>query len=103
MTETLDGIRVRQDRFLESGKGEGKDNETIWFVHIHSSLLLYLFSDLRNVPLRILTVDASGKAVVNSEALLTEREKFFKIDTSKPYKLNAGTTGVCKQHLQAHR
>ncbi|KXN83489.1 Aminopeptidase 2, mitochondrial [Leucoagaricus sp. SymC.cos] len=77
VTETSDGIHVRQDRFLETGKGQGTDNETIW-----------------NVPLRILTVDASGKAVIDSEALLSEREQFLKLDTSKPYKLNAGTTGV---------
>ncbi|KAL9714866.1 Aminopeptidase 2 mitochondrial [Leucoagaricus gongylophorus] len=77
VTEMPEGIRVRQDRFLETGKGQGADNETIW-----------------NVPLRLLTVDSSGKAVTDSEVLLTEREQFFKIDTSKPYKVNAGTTGV---------
>jgi hypothetical protein len=33
VTETPDGIRVRQDRFLETGKGEGADNETLWSVH----------------------------------------------------------------------
>lgn len=77
VTETADGIRVRQDRFLETGKGQGADNETIW-----------------NVPLRLLTVGASGKAVIDTEVLLTEREQIFKVDTSKPYKVNAGTTGV---------
>ena len=30
VTETKDGIRVRQDRFLETGPAEAKDNETIW-------------------------------------------------------------------------
>lgn len=30
VTETNDGIRVRQDRFLESGPALPKDNETIW-------------------------------------------------------------------------
>jgi aminopeptidase 2 len=83
---------------LETGKGEGVDNETIWFVY------RYLFGLVcsaetqvgRNVPLRLLSVDASGKAVLDKEALLTEREQFFKIDTSKPYKLNAGTSGVCE-------
>lgn len=30
VTETKDGIHVRQDRFLESGPALPKDNETIW-------------------------------------------------------------------------
>ena len=33
VTEVKDGIRVRQDRFLESGPAEEKDNQTIWYVH----------------------------------------------------------------------
>lgn len=60
----------------------------------------YSRGEYRNVPLRILTADANGKAIVNSEALLTEREQFFKIDTSKPFKLNAGTTGVCESRIR---
>lgn len=32
VTETKDGIKVRQDRFLETGPAESKDNETIWFA-----------------------------------------------------------------------
>jgi len=31
--EMPEGIRVRQDRFLETGKGEGAENETIWLVY----------------------------------------------------------------------
>ncbi|KAF7777794.1 hypothetical protein Agabi119p4_3866 [Agaricus bisporus var. burnettii] len=77
VTETPEGIRVRQDRFLETGKGEGADNETIW-----------------NVPLRILSIDSNGKPVLDNSALLTEREQTFKIDSSKPFKLNTGTSGV---------
>jgi hypothetical protein len=30
VTETRDGIKVRQDRFLETGPAEAKENETIW-------------------------------------------------------------------------
>lgn len=37
-----------------------------------------------------------GKYSVDKTALLQEREQFFPIDTSKHYKLNAGTVGVCK-------
>jgi aminopeptidase 2 len=33
VTETATGIKVRQDRFLETGIAEAKDNETLWFVH----------------------------------------------------------------------
>lgn len=39
VTETEGGIRVRQDRFLESGPPEPKDNETIWYV-----LIPYLYT-----------------------------------------------------------
>jgi aminopeptidase 2 len=79
VTEIPEGIKVRQDRFLETGLAEGKDNETIW-----------------NIPLSILTVDASGKPAVDKAAVLDTREKTFTLDTSKPYKLNAGTNGVCE-------
>ncbi|ESK92997.1 leucyl aminopeptidase [Moniliophthora roreri MCA 2997] len=77
VTETESGIKVRQDRFLETGIAEEKDNQTIW-----------------NVPLSILTVDATGKGVVNNLAVLDTREETYTLDTSKPFKLNAGTNGV---------
>ncbi|KIK59699.1 hypothetical protein GYMLUDRAFT_74140 [Collybiopsis luxurians FD-317 M1] len=77
VTETTNGIKVRQDRFLETGLAEGKDNETIW-----------------SIPLAILTVDANGKPVIDRTAVLDTREKTFELDTTKPYKLNAGTNGV---------
>ncbi|KAJ3908537.1 leucyl aminopeptidase [Lentinula edodes] len=77
VTETSGGIKVRQDRFLETGLAEGKDNETIW-----------------NIPLSILTFDASGKTIIDKTAVLDSRESTFALDTSKPYKLNAGTNGV---------
>ncbi|KAI0792895.1 hypothetical protein C8Q75DRAFT_751852 [Abortiporus biennis] len=75
--ETKDGIKVRQDRFLETGPAEAKDNETIW-----------------TIPLGLLTVSADGKPVINHQLVLDEREKFIPLDTSKSYKLNAGTNGV---------
>ncbi|KAL0947133.1 hypothetical protein HGRIS_013264 [Hohenbuehelia grisea] len=77
VTESPEGITVRQDRFLETGPAEEKDNQTIW-----------------NIPLRILTVDENGKSSIDNSALLENREQTFKVDTSKPLKLNAGTTGV---------
>lgn len=50
---------------------------------------------LRAVPLSLLTVDGNGKASVDKAAILDSREKKITIDISKPYKLNAGTSGVC--------
>lgn len=32
VTETKDGIKVRQDRYLETGPADQKDNQTIWYV-----------------------------------------------------------------------
>ncbi|KAG0705166.1 hypothetical protein DFH29DRAFT_907854 [Suillus ampliporus] len=75
VTENENGIVVRQDRFLESGPAEEKDNETIW-----------------TVPLALLT--ASDKVSVDNSVVLDTREKTLAIDTSKPFKLNAGTYGV---------
>jgi len=78
VTETENGIHVRQDRFLETGPAENKDNQTIW-----------------TVPLALLTAD-SNKTNVDNSVILDTREKTLAIDTSKPFKLNAGTYGVCK-------
>ncbi|KAL0580690.1 Aminopeptidase 2 mitochondrial [Marasmius crinis-equi] len=77
VTETKTGIKVRQDRFLETGIAEAKDNETIW-----------------NVPLSILSVGSDGKPTIDNSAVLEAREKEYSLDTSKPFKLNAGTNGV---------
>ncbi|KAJ6558373.1 leucyl aminopeptidase [Mycena capillaripes] len=74
VTETSNGIHVRQDRFLNSGALT--DDETIW-----------------SVPLAIVTVDKDGKAYVDKSAILEKKEKTFAIDVTKIFKLNAGTTG----------
>uniref|UniRef100_D8QDN2 Aminopeptidase n=1 Tax=Schizophyllum commune (strain H4-8 / FGSC 9210) TaxID=578458 RepID=D8QDN2_SCHCM len=74
VTETATGIKVRQDRFLDAT--EPANNETIW-----------------SVPLAILTKDETGKVIVD-RAVLSEREGSYAIDTSKPFKLNADSTGV---------
>jgi len=78
VTETEKGIHIRQDRFLETGPAEEKDNETIW-----------------TVPLALLTA-GGDQAKVDNSIVLDTREKTIDIDTSKPFKLNAGTYGVCK-------
>jgi len=79
VTETADGIHVRQDRFLETGPAQPKDNETIW-----------------TIPLSLLTVSDNGEAIVNRNAVLDEREKVIPIDVTKPFKLNAGTVSFCR-------
>ncbi|KAJ1310324.1 hypothetical protein OPQ81_007063 [Rhizoctonia solani] len=77
VTETADGIRIRQDRFLSTGDATDAENQTIW-----------------HIPLSLLTTGADGKATVDHSIVLSERETEIKVDTSKPWKLNAGTVGV---------
>ncbi|KAI0781326.1 leucyl aminopeptidase [Trametes elegans] len=86
VTEKEGGIHVRQDRFLETGPADPKDNETIW-----------------TIPLNLLTVGADGKATLNKDILLDEREKFIPLDTGKPFKLNAETTGFYAVQYSADR
>jgi aminopeptidase 2 len=68
------GIKVRQDRFLETGPAKQEDNETLW-----------------QVPLSLLTVGEDGKPKIQREIVLKDREMEIELDTSKPFKLNAGT------------
>jgi hypothetical protein len=43
---------------------------------------------------------APGQARVDNRALLETREAEFALDTTKPFKLNADTNGVCElSHL----
>ncbi|KAJ7905297.1 leucyl aminopeptidase [Mycena olivaceomarginata] len=77
VTENANGIHVRQDRFLETGQVDPKENETIW-----------------NVPLSILTTAPNGQVKTDKSAILEEREKDITLDTRRPFKLNAGTVGV---------
>ncbi|KAH9923974.1 ERAP1-like C-terminal domain-containing protein [Epithele typhae] len=76
VTEKEGGIHVRQDRFLETGPADPKDNETIW-----------------TIPLSLVTVGADGKATINRDLILDQRELFIPLDASLPFKLNADTTG----------
>ncbi|KAJ7123779.1 leucyl aminopeptidase [Mycena crocata] len=77
VTETANGIHVRQDRFLNSGAPTAEENVTVW-----------------NVPLGIISVDEDGQVHVDKSAILQEREKSFAVDTSRSFKLNAGSIGV---------
>ena len=58
-------------------------------------LLLHWLMGGRSIPLAILTVDEGGKATVDKSAVLDTQEAFFKINTRRPFKLNAGIYGVC--------
>lgn len=96
VTEVEGGILVRQDRFIETGPADPKDNETIWRVKP-----LSVDGEpssppvLRSIPLSLLTTDTDGRAVVDHSILLDERERLIPLDTSKLFKLNAGTVSVC--------
>jgi len=77
--ETPKSIIVRQDRFLETGHPEEKDNQTIW-----------------QIPLNLAHVGAGGKIEVDRSVVLSEREMEIPLDTSKPFKLNYDTSSVCR-------
>ena len=49
----------------------------------------------RTVPLALLSVGKDGKPTIDNSLILDTREKVIPVDTTKPYKLNANTTGVC--------
>ncbi|GJE97965.1 ERAP1-like C-terminal domain-containing protein [Phanerochaete sordida] len=77
VAEVDGGIRVRQHRFLDTGPAAPEDDETIWAI-----------------PLSILATDSDGKASIDRGVLLHEREQVLQLDTSKPFKLNAGAVGM---------
>src|SRR5712675_1983316 len=49
----------------------------------------------RSIPLGLVTASVPGQALVDNTALLEAREAEFKLDTTKPFKINADTNGVC--------
>jgi aminopeptidase 2 len=51
---------------------------------------------IRVIPLQILSVDGTGHSHIDHDVVLREREHFFALDTSRPFKINAGTTGYCE-------
>ena len=78
VTESEDskGIIVRQDRFLEDGKPEDKDNETIWcdIYALSGATQLKLF---RSVPLSLLSSRGLDRG-----AVLSKREDTFEVETN---------------------
>ncbi|KEP46132.1 leucyl aminopeptidase [Rhizoctonia solani 123E] len=77
VTETADGIHIRQDRFLSTGDVTDEENQTIW-----------------QVPLALLTTTSDGKSSTDHTVVLSEREGDFKLDTGKPWKINAKRVSV---------
>ncbi|KAJ7468068.1 leucyl aminopeptidase [Mycena latifolia] len=71
--ETNDGVHLSQNRFLFTGT----DSESTTWV----------------IPLHILSVDAAGNVSIEHEVVLREREQFIALDISRPFKINAGSTG----------
>jgi aminopeptidase 2 len=96
VNETTDGLNIRQDRFLETGLAEPRDNETIWCVSFSASFPLNTHISRRTLPLRLLTVGHDGKPSIDSSLVLRQREMSLPLDMSKPFKLNAGATGFCE-------
>lgn len=47
----------------------------------------------------LVTAAAPGQALVDNSALLETREAEFALDTSKPFKVNGDTNGVCELSL----
>ncbi|KAJ6627972.1 peptidase family M1-domain-containing protein [Mycena sp. CBHHK59/15] len=74
------GLHLRQERFFftDAARERSRNNskETLWVI-----------------PLHILSVDDAGNASVDHEVVLRDREQFIPLDTNKPFKINAGTTG----------
>lgn len=80
VTESDGKLKIRQDRFIASGDVTEDENKTIWYI-----------------PLTVLTTDSTGKAVIDRKTVLESKEIEISVDTTKPFKLNAGTVGVCAQ------
>ena len=53
----------------------------------------------RTVPLSLLSVGKDGKPTIDNSLILDTRERFIPLDTTKPYKLNANTSGVCMSSI----
>jgi len=49
----------------------------------------------RKIPLNLLAVNQNGESRIQRDIVMTAREETYEIDTTRPYKLNAGTSGVC--------
>lgn len=100
VAERGDGILVRQDRFLETGPADHKNNQTIWYRALLSwkATRILIAFPRRTIPLNLLTVAADGSHSIRSDLVLDDREMVVLLDSNQPFKLNAGTTGFCRSH-----
>jgi aminopeptidase 2 len=57
---------------------------------------LSLLLPSRYIPLSVLSTDSTGKMTIDRQPVLETRERTLTLDTTKPFKLNAGTSGVCE-------
>ncbi|KAF9504838.1 hypothetical protein BS47DRAFT_1438322 [Hydnum rufescens UP504] len=79
-------LHIRQDRFLATGDPTEEENQTVWYI-----------------PLTILSTDSSGKSVIDRSIVLDTRQTTISLDTTKPFKLNAGTIGVFRVAYEPER
>ena len=61
-------------------------------LHGPSQTSSYVF---RQIPLNIASIGTDGKLKFDP-ILMTEKEQTITVNTTKPFKLNYDTTGVCK-------
>jgi aminopeptidase 2 len=62
---------------------------------------MFILCSYRKIPLSIVDKDIFGIRRIDNSVLLREREAFVPVDTSRPFKLNGGTTGVCASLSQS--
>jgi hypothetical protein len=62
-------------------------------------LLPTSYPDDRKVPLAILTKNEHDTCFVERSHVLSQREAMLDLDTTKPFKLNAQTSGACESML----
>jgi aminopeptidase 2 len=79
-------IKVRQNRFLNTGDVKPEEDETLWYV-----------------PLELKTVSKDGKASIDHKAILHEREATYDVGDAKAFKFNAETVGVYRVAYSAER
>lgn len=86
--EEIDGgksIKIRQDRFLNTGDVKPEENKTLWYV-----------------PLELKTA-VDGKVSIDHKAILSDREITIDLKGAQSFKLNAETVGVYRVSYSPER
>jgi aminopeptidase 2 len=67
-------------------------------VRVFFALNSWIYAQVhdRNVPLSTITKNNHGTSIIDRSHILSKREAMLDLDTSRPFKLNVGTTGVCE-------